>query len=187
MKPWTTLSSTELINDRWLRVTADRCMLADGKVIEPYYVVHENDWVHVMALTADARFLLVRQFRYAAASLCAEFPGGVIDKGETPLEAAKRELLEETGHTASDWHFLARMYANPARQTNSVHLFFARDARRVAEQKLDHGEELVWELASVADIEGMIDSGEFSQSLHIASFYRGLALLAREEQERLAK
>lgn len=181
MKPWITLNSTELVNDRWLRVTADRCMLSDGKVIEPYYVVHENDWVHVLAQTPDSRFLVVRQFRYAAATLCVELPGGIIDKGETPLEAAQRELLEETGHSASDWRFIASMYANPARQTNSLHVFFARDAKLVAGQKLDHGEELSWELASSTDIERMIDNGEFSQSLHIASFYRCLAVVAREE------
>lgn len=179
MKPWSTLSSTELVSDRWLRLTADRCALADGTVIEPYYVVHEKDWVHVFAQTGDAQLLIVRQFRYAAGVVCAELPGGVVDDGETPLEAAKRELLEETGYAAADWQSLGRVYANPARQTNSVHLFVARGARRVADQKLDHGEALSFERSSVADVERMIDSGAFSQSLHVASFYRTLAVLAR--------
>lgn len=180
VKHWTALGSTELVRDRWLTLTADRCRLADGSVIEPYYVMHEKDWVHVFAQTADSSVLVVRQFRYAARAVCAELPAGAVESGETALEAAKRELLEETGHVASEWMALGSLYANPARQTNSVHLFLARNATRVSEQRLDEGEALTYELATVDGIERMIDSREFSQALHVASFYRALAVLARQ-------
>jgi len=179
MKPWHTLDSTEIVADRWLRLTADRCALHDGKIVEPYYVIHEKDWVHVFAETADSRLLVVRQYRYAANAFCTELPGGVMDEGETPLQAAKRELLEETGYSATDWMSIGSMYANPARQTNSVHIFYARNAELVAAQNLDHSEEIIFQLATRDEIEHMIGSGEFSQSLHIASFYRVLAVLAR--------
>lgn len=177
--PWTTTASTDIVNDRWLRLTADRCLTADGKVIEPYYVVHDRDWVQVVARTKDARILLVRQFRYAAQVVCTELPGGIVDDGETPLQAAQRELLEETGHTAAQWRHIGSSYANPARQTNSVHVFLAQDAVQVSGQKLDHGEELSWESVTVDQIEQLIDVGEFSHALHLAAFYRTLAVLAR--------
>jgi hypothetical protein len=63
VKPWKTTGSTTLVSDRWLRLTVDRCALDDGTVIEPYYVIHERDWVHVPARTEDSRVLVVRQFR----------------------------------------------------------------------------------------------------------------------------
>lgn len=178
MNPWQTLESTLLVNDRWLKLTADRCRLPDGKVLEPYYVLHDHDWVHVFAQAADGRVLVVRQFRYAAATVCVELPGGVVDTGESPLIAAQRELLEETGHTASEWTSVGRMYANPARQTNSVHIFLARGLSHSAEQDLDESEGIEFEYASIPDLHLMIERNQFSQALHTASFYRSLRALA---------
>jgi len=179
MKPWQTLESNALVEDRWIRLTADRCLLPDGKVIEPYYVLHESDWVHVFAHDAAGSVLVVRQFRYAAAALCVELPGGVIDEGESPLAAAKRELLEETGYTASEWTSAGRMYANPARQTNSVHIYMARGLTQLTSQNLDESEDIEFEFASIEKIHEMIEHNQFSQALHAASFYRSLRVLER--------
>lgn len=179
MKPWQTISSNALVEDRWIRLTADRCLLPNGKVLEPYYVLHERDWVHVFAQGDAGEVLVVRQFRYAAAALCVELPGGVVDEGESPLAAAKRELLEETGYEASEWASVGRMYANPARQTNTVHIYMARGLTKRASQALDESEDIEFEFASVAKIHDMIDRNEFSQALHAASFYRSLSALER--------
>ena len=185
MKPWTKLDSTPLVNDRWMKLRADRCALGNGTVIAPYYVIEEQEWVHLVPVHDDGRMLLVTQYRYAAEATCVEFPGGIVDAGETPAIAAPRELLEETGFHARDWQSIASFFVNPARQTNRVHVFLARGLTRVAEQKLDDTEDVLCSEASAEQITTMISDGRFSQGLHIASFYlamQALAALPRQDQ-----
>ncbi len=140
-------------------------------MLDPYYVMHESDWVHVAARDSEGRYLVVRQYRYAADIMCTELPGGVIDAGETPLEAAKRELLEETGYVAQTWTAAGTMFANPARQTNRVHIFLAEQLSQGGAQQLDVSEEITFGFMSPAELEAAIASGEYSQSLHIASYF----------------
>ena len=161
-----------MIEDRWFRVTADRCELPNGIVLDPFYVIHEKEWVHIFALDAKNQVLVVRQYRYAANVTCLELPGGVIDPGEAPLVAAKRELLEETGYSSKEWELVGRMFANPARQTNTVHIFIARNATATGQQDLDASEDIEYLLLPIQAIQKSIESGEFSQALHIASYYR---------------
>jgi ADP-ribose pyrophosphatase len=178
MKPWTTLDSMTLVKDRWISLRADRCRLANGELIAPYYVMEEPDWVHVVPVHDDGRVVLVQQYRHAAALTSIEFPGGIVDAGEQPIVAATRELMEETGFLARDWQPIASFLANPARQTNRVHLFIARGLTRAAAQTLDATEDIACSEASVDEINAMIADGRFSHGLNIASFYLALATMA---------
>jgi 8-oxo-dGTP pyrophosphatase MutT (NUDIX family) len=177
VRHWKRLGSSTVVDDPWMRLTADRCELPGGRVIESYWVSHEKEWVHVFALDAAGCLVVVRQYRHAAGVVCMELPGGVVDDGEEPLAAAQRELQEETGYAADDWVYLGSLFANPARQTNRVHMFVAQSARPVSAQRLDATEDIMVDVLPLDRVHAAIQGGEFSQALHVASFYRALVHL----------
>ena len=98
MAKWKVLSSEYLIRKPWLTARCDRLELPDGRIMPEYYVLEYPDWVNVIAITKDGKFVMERQYRHALGVEAYELPCGVMENGETPLEAAKRELLEETGY-----------------------------------------------------------------------------------------
>jgi len=181
MKPWLLIKSETLLSDRWLTLRADECQLPNGTTLSPYYVLEEKDWVHVFAVASGSRVLTVKQFRYAGNAICTELPGGVVDEGETPLAAARRELLEETGFEAARWTNVASVFANPARQTNRLHVFLAEGLNEGGPQALEDSEDIVHELVELQAIKASIRDGSFLQALHIASFYLCLEFLELRE------
>lgn len=96
-----------------------------------------GDVVSVVALTERGTYLLVRQYRFPVDDWTIELPAGAVEPGETPEEAAKRELLEETGHLAGAWQRLGTVLQSPAASDLLHHYFLARDCRRVAPVKAD--------------------------------------------------
>ncbi|MCE1228151.1 MAG: NUDIX hydrolase [Firmicutes bacterium] len=130
------------------------------------------DWVHVLAFTPQGELLAVEQFRHGIDASTLEGIGGVCDEGEAPLEAARRELLEETGHASDQWHSLGWCTPNPAVQDNRCHFFVALECRPVAELKLDPSEELqVWAVPW-AQWQELVDKGEVHHALVLAALLR---------------
>lgn len=177
MTPWLRLASTDIIRDRWIRLRADRCQLASGQIIEPYYVMEEPEWVHVVALNAAREILLVRQYRYAGNAPGYELPGGTSDAGEELLVAAQRELLEETGCVAENWRHVGGAFANPARQNNRIHCFLAENATIAAPQKLDATEEIAFEFVPPQRVLDLIAHGEINQMMHVGMLHLAFAHL----------
>ncbi len=130
------------------------------------------DWVNVIAFTEGLELLVVEQFRHGIDASTLESIGGVCDPGEDPAGAARRELLEETGHRSEHWVSLGWSTPNPAVQDNRCHFFLALDCRSVADLDLDPSEELrVWAVPW-REWQEKLHSGEVHHALVLAILYR---------------
>jgi 8-oxo-dGTP pyrophosphatase MutT (NUDIX family) len=180
VKPWTTLATTTIHKDSWIDLKADRCRKADGTLIEPYYVLHYPNWVHVLALLPDDRIVMVRQYRHAAKIIAHELPGGMMDPTDPSSEVtARRELLEETGYRAGALAYVGAHSPNPASHTNQIITYWTRDAAKIAEPKLESGETLSVVLMPVADVLAGLTTGIVAQSTQISCLLLGLRAAGR--------
>jgi 8-oxo-dGTP pyrophosphatase MutT (NUDIX family) len=175
-QPWQVLASTYLHRRPWLTLRQDRVRLPGGGVIDEYFVSEFSPWTNVVALTADRKVVLVRQYRYGLGAVHFELPGGVVDPGEDPAEGARRELLEETGFGGGRWEPLTVLSANPAMQNNLTHTFLATGVEPLRPREEHPTEELTVHEVPVAEVRRIVLSGGVIQALHAAPLLKFLLL-----------
>lgn len=162
MTAWKTLSSRKVFDgDKWLKVEDRTVETPDGQVIEHWYWITTPDYVNVLAQTEDGRYLIFRQGKYGFAGESYAPVGGYVEPGETPLAAAQRELREETGYAASEWHHLGHFQVDPNRGVAWGDFFLARQAVQVTQRNADdlEAQELI-----------LLDRSELMQSLREGKF-----------------
>ena len=165
IEKWTR-AATETAGDFGVfRVERLKMRDAAGHARRDFFTFACSEWSNVVALTEKGELVLVWQYRFGTDSLSLEIPGGVVDRGESPLEAARRELLEETGYEAKDLTLLCSVEANPALQNNRCHSFLARDVRRVADPKFDANEECEVALVGAEHIATLLDQDHVTHAL----------------------
>ncbi|MDW8019808.1 MAG: NUDIX hydrolase [Chloroherpetonaceae bacterium] len=185
-KAWKTLESQYIFQKApWLVLRQDKVQLPTGAIIDEFYVSEYPAWVNVVGITTDDEVVLIRQFRYAIGKVYFELPAGVVDKGETPLQAAQREMLEETGYGGGEWELLMQLCANPAIQTNITYSFLARGLRKQSTQSLEHTEEIAVHILSHQEVERILEEGEMIQSLHAAPLLKYLLHRCRHQTHHL--
>src|SRR5438270_2421224 len=134
---WRVMDSTYAIDTEYLRLRKDRIELADGTVIEDYYVRESRGYAIVFAVTTDDRIVLVRQYKHGIARELLELIAGAIDDGEEAADCATRELAEETGYTGDAPEHVRSFVTEPTNSNTVAHLFIVRNARRTGMQALD--------------------------------------------------
>jgi 8-oxo-dGTP pyrophosphatase MutT (NUDIX family) len=174
-KPWKQISSEYLFRKPWLTMRQDCVEMPNGSRIDEFFVWEYPEWVNVVALTPKKEVVLIRQFRYAINKVFYEIPAGVHDNpNETLLEAAQRELLEETGYGGGQWQEYMQLSANPALQNNITYTFLAENVEKLKPQALEETEEIVVHKMPLEHLQDMLLSGQMIQALHTAPLLKYL-------------
>ena len=180
-KHWSLLSSREIFKTPFIRVRAESLELPNKKVIPNYYIVDCVDWVNIVALTPRQELVLVKQYRHPVSHVTLEIPGGAVDPRttETPEEAARRELIEETGFVPREMRLLIEHHPNPALQSNRIYSYLALDCEPLQAQNLDEFEDIEVVLEPLSRLSEMIDGGEIKHSLALTALMLAQTVLKK--------
>ena len=148
---------------------------AAGSYQKQVYTLDCAPWCNVIAVTPDRRLVLVWQWRFGSEQMSLEVPGGVVDAGEEPIEAARRELLEETGYACDSIEPFFEVFANPPMHGNRLPTFLARGAVPARAPRFDEAEECEVALVSIDDVARLLDEGHVQHAL----CHPGLSAFAR--------
>lgn len=173
-RPWTVEASTYVYTEPWLTVRRDAVRMQSGGYIPDYYTLEYPDWINVVAVTTSGELVLLRQYRHGVKQVAYELCAGCVDPGETPLEAARRELLEETGYGGGEWRLLMTLSANPSTHTNLTYSFLALGVEPRQAQELELTEEISVHLIRPRELLALLDDGQLLQALHAAPLLRYL-------------
>ena len=175
--PWKLLKSDWVLQNKWYSIRKDKVEVRPGKILEDYYLGVWNDIVMILAITEDGIVPFVRQYKHGISKIITELPAGYMEDGEDPLEAAKRELLEETGYESDDWSKLGYFIKSAGKTVGgNIYLYLAKNAKKTSDQHLDDTEDIEVIEKSFQEALSMAKSGEL-QGIDTV-----LALLLAEEK-----
>lgn len=161
------------IREEDYRIFSVRTLTADvNKETGTFYQISAPNWVNIIAVKGE-QYLIESQFRIGIEREVLELPGGIIENDESPVDAALRELEEETGYTGRA-RLVGKMHANPAIMTNQCFTVIVEDLYYTNNVTLDPFEQITTNLMTLSQIEATILDGRFSNALHIASLYQYL-------------
>lgn len=162
MQKWKILDSKPAFDNKWFRVIQDKVELPNGRVIDDYFYWSFGDIVNIIALTKEDEILLVKQYKHGAKKIVVEVPAGFVDAENTPLQAAQKELRQETGYISDNWQELGILTDNPTKTDGREHVFVALDVVYQGPQQLDENEEIEVMKIPFKDLFDLINQGDFN-------------------------
>lgn len=168
IEPETTIHSETAFHGKLIDVRTDTVRLPNGKTTMREIVVHQPT-IAVLPLLDDGHIVLVRQYRKAAERILLEVPAGGIDQGETPEEAVRREMVEETGYRVGSLTRLCGFFTSPGFTTEYMHLYLARDLR--PGQATEETDQIEVVLMMPDEARRQVDSGEIADAKTILALF----------------
>lgn len=170
-----------VLKNKWITVRKDQVLLPSGIEIDDFYVIERPNLVHVVAITREGQFVFEKQYRYAINRTCLEICAGLVEANETPIDAARRELLEETGYATDNWTFLGEYAVDPSNMTEISYSFLAKNVVKVSDPHLDKTEVLETLLLSEKEVLDALKSGGIVSSLMAAPLLKYFHLKSNKE------
>ena len=156
---WKIKSTERILDSEFVKVDKDDVLLPGGREIKDFYKVTIKDCAAIVAITPGNHIILKKEYRHCYGKELIEIPAGVLEENEDPLNAAKRELQEETGYRSEKWTCLGKTVESSAKLTNYMYIYLAEDCEKVSDQKLDYGEDIeVLEVGLDEAIEMIMDN-----------------------------
>lgn len=169
---WEVMSRREHARCVVFDVIEKRCRHPKRGTEGDFYVLESRDWVNVLPVTPEGELVLVRQWRFGVEAFSWEIPGGIMDAGESPVEAGLRELVEETGFEARSSRLLGQISPNPAILSNTCFFVLAEGVSLSGAQDWDQHEEIEVKLFPIDEVYAMAARGDIVHSLVVnALFY----------------
>ena len=174
IKHWKVLGTTYLHPN----IRVDKCELPNGQIIAPHLLEYDDE-IMVLAMTKSQEVVLIKQYRHGVQEAILELPGGSVDDNESPLEAAKRELLEETGYLSDTFIQVGYGSPNPAIYTNMIYYFLALDVEQLGHQSDYDSATIELVLLPLDEVTNMAKRGGLPHSLNLSLLFFVLGYLNR--------
>lgn len=172
---WKILDSSNPFICPWLKVRKDVVKLPNGVVEPDFYVTEAPDLVNVIAVTKEGKFIMEEQYRHGIQKVCFELCAGMVDEGETPMETAKRELLEETGYSGGNWTAFGMSVPNASGSTTKCNHFIVTDVERIQDPNPEKTEDIKIHLLTVQELKQIMLDGRIAEAVMLEPLWRYFA------------